>query len=638
MPVVTATKIARAYGTTRVLVDASVTIHRGERVGVVGANGAGKSTLGKILAGVEKADSGTVTYRRGASLIYLEQAPRLPAGTSACDVALSGLEAWCAARQRYEAAGRQIEGAATASLATATMEQAAAADDLERLGGWDLVHRAESILGHLGIVESQRDVDQMSGGEQRRVALARLLIAQPDLAVLDEPTNHLDVDTVAWLEHHLIEEYEGAVLLITHDRYLLDRVARRTVEVGRGGVTSYEGGYETYLQARAERFAHEERTERNRQNFLRRELEWLRRQPKARTGKSKARIHRIEGAVAQEGLDEESIVQIAAAEARTGKTILELEGVDVGRDQTTLARSVELHVTQGERIGVVGPNGCGKSTLLRTLIGELEPLAGQVTLGVNTRAAYLDQSRGGLVDSATVYENVIGDLASVRVGDLTLTPRAYLERFLFDEQSQRSYVSTLSGGERARVALAAMLVQPANLMVLDEPTNDLDIPTLAALESFLLEFGGTTIVVTHDRYFLDRIATSILAFEDDGSLRRFHGSYSSYLAQRGIDKEVGQEPVHVQAVGVSKRGARSDKLSYREKKDLAGLPDQIEAKETQIAEIERLLADPATYAERRGEVAELTRDLESSKSEVEAMILRWEELETKNEAAIQDRK
>ncbi len=633
MPVVSATEISRHYGVHRILDGASVTIQRGERVGMVGANGAGKSTLSRILAGLETPDSGSLTRRRDASILYLEQSPQLPDGTSARDVALGGLTEWCAARRRFDEVSETLAEAQGDALRAATEAQAAAADDLERLGGWELLHRADSILGHLGIADAQRDVGKMSGGEQRRVALARLLIARPDLAILDEPTNHLDVATVEWLERHLLEDFEGAVLLVTHDRYLLDRVADRTLEVGRGKVVSYAGGYETYLQARAERLAHEERTERNRQNFLRSELEWLRRQPKARTGKSKARVQRVLDAASQERAPEERVAQIAAAEARSGKTILEVEGAAIAAGDRVLAHSIDLFVTQGERIGVVGPNGCGKSTFLRCLVGEIEPTAGRVTRGANTRIAYLDQARSALDDEATVFENVIGDLATVRIGATDLTPRSYLERFLFDDAGQRSKVATLSGGERARVALAALLAQPANLMILDEPTNDLDIATLGALESFLLELGGTAIVVTHDRYFLDRIATSILAFEDD-RLQRFHGAYSAYLAESALAKDtVSAAPAEVAKPSRTKVPAPG-KLSYREQRELESLPDEIESIEARVAELEKALADPATYAERGAEVPGLVEQLEGGKAEAERLLARWEELEIRRESSV----
>jgi len=628
MPVVTATAIARSFGPHRVLDALSLSLHRGERVGLVGANGSGKSTLGRILAGIEAADAGEVTRRRDAKILYLEQAPVLPPGRSALDVALSGLEQWCDARQRHQALSARLEDSTldTAALNRIADEQHEAAAELERLGGWNLLHQAEAMLDHLGIADVHRDAAQMSGGEQRRVALARLLIAKPDLAILDEPTNHLDIATVAWLEQYLLEEHRGALLLITHDRYLLDRVAERTLEISDGAVFSYDGGYEAYLSARAERLAHAERTERNRQNFLRSELEWLRRRPKARTGKSRSRIERVEAAAAVAAPRAAATVAIEVAAARTGKTILELRDLRVRWGDSLLVDGLTLHLTQGERIGVVGPNGCGKTTLLRCVTGAIPPAAGEVVRGANTRIAYLDQTRSRLDLAATVYENVIGDLAAVRVGDRELTPRSYLERFLFADAAQRARVGTLSGGERARVALAALLAEPANLLVFDEPTNDLDIPTLAALESFLLEFPGTGIVVTHDRYFLDRIATSILAFTADASVERFHGGYSEYLERRPPEPRVQRDSARAAAATPARPPAR--KLSYREQREREALPDQIEALEARVAALEKQLADPQLYAERGAKVPELVSTLDAARAELDRLMSRWEELET----------
>jgi ATP-binding cassette subfamily F protein uup len=627
MPIVTATQVTRSFGPRRVLDAVSLSLRRGERVGVVGANGSGKSTLGRILAGVDAADSGEVTRRRDAKILYLPQAPVLPAGQTALDVALSGLEEWCDARRHHGSLSQQLERSdlSSAELEKVAHAQQEAAAALERLGGWNLLHRAEAILSHLDLAETHRDVAQMSGGEQRRVALARVLIANPDLAILDEPTNHLDIATVAWLEEYLLDQHEGALLLITHDRYLLDRVVERTIELNRGAVFSYAGGYEEYLAARAARRAHEERTERNRQNFLRGELEWLRRRPKARTGKSKSRIQRAEAAAGQLRPGTDAMVEIAAATARSGKTILELREVSVCWQGTRLVDALTLHLTQGERVGVVGPNGCGKTTLLRCLTGTVAPSAGEVVCGANTRIAYLDQTRSRLDLDATVFANVIGDLAVVRVGASELTPRSYLERFLFDDAAMRARVGTLSGGERARVALAALLAEPANLILFDEPTNDLDIPTLAALEAFLLEFGGTSIVVTHDRYFLDRVATSILAFTDAGRVERFHGSYSDYLERRQQRREK-TPPVGRASSAPAQAAAR--KLSYREKRERDALPDQIEAVEKRIAALAGQLADPVLYAERGSEVPGIVAALDTARAEVEQLMARWEELES----------
>jgi len=633
VPIVNATDLVRSFGDRRVLDGVSISIHRGERVGLLGRNGSGKSTLGRLLAAIDTPDAGMVARRRDARVVYLSQQPDLVDGTTARDVALSGLEAWSEARTRHERLSEEIHrgGLEPAALATRIAAQTAAADALEHHGGWDLVHRAESILQHLGIVDPGADVGRMSGGEQRRVTLARVLVGRPDLAVLDEPTNHLDLDTVAWLENHLLEDYEGALLLITHDRYILDRVATRTVELSDGRIFSYDGGYEAYLEARAERLAHVERAEQNRQRYVRTELEWLRRQPKARTSKSQARIDRIEAAAAIDKPRAEKTAEIEAAETRSGRTILELHGVGVRIGERALVRDLTLYLSQGERVGVVGPNGCGKTTLLRCLSGDLEPSAGEIVRGANTRIAYLDQLRGGLDDSATVFENAIGDRGVVRVGGRDITPRDYLERFLFDSRRQRDKVGILSGGERARVVLAKLLAEPANLLILDEPTNDLDVETLEALEAMLLDFGGTVLVVTHDRYFLDRIATSILAFEEDGTVVRHHGSYSGYLDKRQRAQAAKPRVEKIVAADAPLRPAKPAKLSYAEERERRELPERIEVVEQRIAALEGELADPGLYATRRAEVGTLVAALASARREADTLVARWEQLETRFE-------
>jgi ABC transport system ATP-binding/permease protein len=632
VPVVNATDLHRSFGDRQVLDGVSLAIHRGERVGLLGRNGSGKSTLGRLLAGVEAPDAGTVARRRDARVVYLSQQPDLAGGQTAIEVALSGLEAWCDARARYERLSEVLHrgGLDERALAARIAEQTTAAEDLERHGGWDLVHRAESILQHLGIVDPGADVGRMSGGEQRRVALARVLVGRPDLAVLDEPTNHLDLDTVAWLESHLLDEYEGALLLITHDRYILDRVVTRTVELSGAKLYSYDGGYETYLEARAERMAHAERAEQNRQRYVRSELDWLRRQPKARTTKSQARIDRIEAAAAIEKPRAEKTATLDVAEVRSGHTILELHSLGLQPGERVLVRDLTLHLSQGERIGIVGPNGCGKTTLLRCLCGEIEPTSGRIVRGTNTRIAYLDQLRGGLDDGASVFENAIGDRGVVQVGGREISPRDYLERFLFDSRRQRDKVGVLSGGERARVVLARLLASPANLLVLDEPTNDLDVETLEALESMLLEFGGTVLVVTHDRWFLDRIATSVLAFEEDGSVVRHHGTYSDYLARR---RRAAAKPRAEKPAPAAAQPPRAAKLSWAEERERRELPDRIEAIEVRVAEHEAALADPEVYVSRSADVPGLVAGLAAARAEADALVARWEELETRFEAA-----
>jgi ATP-binding cassette subfamily F protein uup len=638
-PVLSAQDLHKAYGARAILDGVSVSIHAGERIGLVGVNGAGKTTLVRVLAGLEVADSGTVSRRRGASVAVLEQEPWLDPALSAREVALSGLEAWSEAKARHDAAGAAL-GRGGGPAGDVLAAQARAADDVERLGGWDMSHQALAILDHLGIVDPDALVGTMSGGERRRVALAKILVGRPDLAVLDEPSNHLDVETIEWLEQYLSEEHPGALLFITHDRYLLDRVATRTWEIDEGSLYSYDGGYEDYLESKAERLALEDRTEQNRQNFLRRELEWLRRQPKARTGKQKARIQRAETTKAIVPPKLQGRAVITAETSRLGKTVLELKGISIELGGRTLVDRLDLIVGRGERIGVVGKNGTGKTTLLRALLGEVEPSEGAIDVGQSTKIAYFDQHRAGLEDAESVFDNVGGEKGRVEIGGQTLDIYSYLERFSFDRHKQRQPVGSLSGGERARVALAKMLAQRANLFLFDEPTNDLDVETLSALEEMLTEMDGSAIVVTHDRWFLNRVATAVVAFEGDGKVIRYAGTYDDYRAQKAAAEAQRAEassardrlaPEKAAPAEAAKKPAKG--LSYSERIELEQILDRIEASEQTVSELEAQLGDPTLHARRGHEVPALMARLTAAKADAAALTTRWEELETKRESA-----
>jgi ABC transport system ATP-binding/permease protein len=637
MPVLTAQELRRTYGAHTVLADVSVAVHSGERVGLVGRNGSGKSTLARILARAEAPDAGQVVVRRDARVEYLSQEPSFDGDPTARDAVLGGLGPWRAARTRHGALSEALAkgGGDMAALLDA---QAAAGADVERLGGWQLEHRAEAVLGHLGITRLDQRVGTMSGGERRRVGLARLLVSQPDLAILDEPTNHLDLATVEWLESHLAHELTGALLLVTHDRYLLDRVVTRTLEIDGGSLHSYEGGWEAFLEARAERMAHAARTEANRRNFLRRELEWLRRQPKARTGKQKARIQRAEAAQSQTAPAAVRAVELSVQETRTGGTVLELLGVGIELGGHRLVRGLDLTLSPGERVGIVGPNGAGKTSLLRAILGEVAPAEGRVVLGARTRVAYLAQSRSALDDDATVAENVAGQRREVDFQGRRVHMNTYLERFLFEPDRMRQPVGSLSGGERARVALAKLLLEPANVLLLDEPTNDLDVDTLGALEQMLVELEGVALVVTHDRYFLDRVATAILAFEGDGRLVRYAGNYSSYRVQRERaergqqEASKGAQPSAAEPARPLPKAAPRGGLTYGERLELEGIVERIEEAEAEVARRESALADPDLYRDRPSEVAVLLGELEEARKIAQGLVDRWAELEAKREA------
>jgi ABC transport system ATP-binding/permease protein len=632
MSVLSGQELSKSYG-ERVLLDrVSVTIADGERVGVVGRNGAGKSTLAKILAGAEPADGGTIAVRRGARVAYLAQEPVLDGTRTVRDVVEEGLAASFAARRRHEELSQKIatgDGDVDALVA----EQHDVAAEIERLGGWDRSHEVERVLEKLGASDViDRAAGQLSGGQRRRVALAQVLVGAPDVMILDEPTNHLDADTIDWLERHLAEEYRGAVLLVTHDRWLLDRVADRTLEVERGALYSYDGGYAEYLGAKAERLVLAERTERNRQNFLRKELDWLARQPKARTTKQKSRIGRAEAARDIQVVRDDGPVVLSADVAEVGRSILDLRGITlkVPGGERVLVKGFDLALTSGDRLGILGPNGAGKTTLLRVINGELPPAEGAITLGRRVRIGYLDQQRATLDPELSVLEQVSRSVPTVEKD--RVDPRTYLERFNFEGSAQKKKIGALSGGERARVALAMLLASACNLLLLDEPTNDLDTDTLSALEDFLSTYEGSILVVTHDRYFLDRVTNGMLYFEGDGRVTRYAGSYQAYAATRA--REAEQKPKAVAPVAKPKaERPKNAGLSKNEQKELDGIMDRIDEAERTAAAVEAELGDPTLYTTADDGRAKAIRGrLEEARAVVAKLTARWEELEAKKEA------
>jgi ABC transport system ATP-binding/permease protein len=637
LTILTANDLRLRHGIREILTGASLGIEARERVGLVGRNGSGKTTLVRILAGELVPDAGEVVRRVGLRVGYLSQDPVLPPRLTAVEAVLAGLPEWTAALARHAELTARL-AAGQGELESLLTAQAAAAAEVERLGGWDKRHEAATVLGHVGVERIDAEVGPMSGGERRRVALARVLVSAPDLAILDEPTNHLDIGAIEWLERWLVERLPGALVLVTHDRYLLDRVVTRTLEVEDGKVFAYEGGWAEYLEAKAERQAHAERTEANRRNFLRRELEWLRRTPQARTTKQKARIDRAEAALTQRPRAAERDARIALDHVRSGNVVLEAEALAVEIGGRRLVDGLTLRLSQGERIGIVGPNGCGKTSLLRVLTGQDPPAAGTVVHGKNTRVAYLDQQRSVLRDDATVFDIVAQGGGSIELGGQALEVRAYLERFLFSPHEQRKRVGELSGGERARVALALTLRDGANVVVLDEPTNDLDVTTLAALEQALLDYPGTLLVVTHDRFLLDRIATAVLVFEEGGRVERHEGGYADYLARRPKPEPLAApagarrgEPAPTRAKKDAPAPAAKRGLSWAEQRELEGLLDRVDAAEREVAALEAELADASFYARPDAERRAFFEQIAAARAAAEVVTARWAELEERRE-------
>jgi ATP-binding cassette subfamily F protein uup len=663
VPALVAQLLKKSFGPQVVLDGASFSLDRGEKVALIGANGAGKSTLAKILAGEETADEGTVSVRRGLSIAYLSQEPVLAPEKSAREVVEDALVEWRAATARHAEVSARLSHTSGAEHDALLAEQARLDDAITHHGGWDRGHEALDVLHRLGVREVDRPVGPRSGGERRRVALARILVARPDVMILDEPTNHLDADTAEWLEDTL-RALPGAIVLVTHDRYFLEAIATRIVELERGKLSSYDGAFSDYLEKKSELLEHEERVEQNRQNILRRERAWLARGPKARSTKQKARIHRAEALEDQGAATAGRPGQVSLSTApmgRLGKTILELRALELAVPGKILTRPFDLFVCAGERIGVLGPNGAGKTTLLRAILGEMAPRSGEIVVGKNTRIAYLDQARAGLDDDKSIFDDVRGPAGGtmVTLGDRELDLRTYLELFLFDPSKQRQKVGALSGGERARVALAKMLKEGANLLLFDEPTNDLDLPTLAALEELLLEYAGSVIVVTHDRAFLDRVATATLAFEVEpdsdapAQVERHAGGYEDYASHQRARRAMAasERPRGDRSTGEAREGREAapgvaggesplaipatpaipamKKLSYAERQELEGLPDRIDETEQKVRSIEETLADPALYASRGAEVPALTAELARLREEASRLLSRWETLEAR---------
>ena len=641
MALLTLTEIRKNYDENRPLLrGVSMVVGESDRIGLIGPNGAGKSTLLKIMAGREIADDGERVTRRGLQVGYLEQEPRFPNEMSIREAVHQGLAGREQILEKLDQLYALMADPATSAedLARYARRQEKLAHQLEDIGGHDVEHKIEAAIHGVGLPDCDALCGNLSGGESRRVALAQLLVATPDLLLLDEPTNHLDAFVVAWLERKL-SNLKVPLVLVTHDRFLLDRVTNRIVEIDRGQAFAYEGSYSKYVEARAARLESEAKTERSRLLLLRRETAWMRAGVQGRGTKAKARIQRFHSLVDNAPITNPDDLQLAfPAGPRLGTKVIELHNVNHSYDDHQVLPTMDLTIENGMRLGVIGANGAGKSTLLNILLRKLKPSQGEIVFGETVKTGCIEQKRSELDPNNTVVEEIAGKADHVVIGGKHIHIVSFLDRFLFPGDHKHVSIGGLSGGERGRVLLAKLMLSGANVLVLDEPTNDLDLGTLRALEEALLAFPGAVIVVSHDRWFLDRGATHVLHLDKENQKPRLHtGSASSLLERIALDAPSSNsddaDGTGTSAVSstpkpapVIKSKPSVKKLSYKEKRELEEVQKRIDELEEQMQAIDDKLADPATYLEDHGIAGKLNAERDDAESQLEQAMERWAEL------------
>lgn len=605
--------------------NASFNIGWTDRVGLIGVNGSGKTTLLRIIAGEEKQDAGKVIVADGKIIGYLPQNPVFEPNETVLDALFSRSNDVLQLIRDYEAVCEEITHNNDPKLVTRMSELS---QKIDAAGAWELETKAKTILSKLGIIELEAKVGELSGGQRKRIALAHALIVQPDLLILDEPTNHLDAETIEWLEEYL-SRYSGGLLLVTHDRYFLDRVTNRILEVDHNDIRSYDGNYIYYLETKAaeeERLATEEH---KRKQLVKQELAWLRRGAKARTTKQKARIERAEELINAPKLQQKENLDISVAGRRLGTKTIEFENVSKAYDDKQLVKDFTYVVTRGESIGIIGPNGSGKTTLLDMITERVKPDKGKVEIGPTVVIGYYDQESRTLNDDQRVIDYVreAGDHVETADGS-TITASQLLERFLFPPTVQFANIGKLSGGERRRLYLLRILMGAPNVLLLDEPTNDLDIPTLVALEEYLDYFNGVVIAVSHDRYFLDRVADHVFRFEGNGYIREYPGNYSAFLEIHEREEREREETEKAKRKSVIKEAPKpvqdkARKLSFKEKKELETLEAAIAKAETRKSEIAEILTkETSNY----GRIQQLSEEMQTIDAQLDKDVTRWAEL------------
>ena len=637
--------IELAFGHVALLDDVALHVERGERIGLIGRNGAGKSSLLSLIAGLRDPDDGSITRASGVSVALVEQEPSLPAGGTVLEAVTSGLPA-AALVVAYEHAAHRV---VTDHSDDAMNELASAQSALDAVNGWTVAHRLERVMTRFELDPDAR-IAELSGGQSKRVALARAMVIEPDLLLLDEPTNHLDIETIAWLESLLVE-FAGSVIFITHDRAFLDAVATRIVELDRGRLASYPGSYAAYRRRKAEELEVERMENAKFDKVLAQEEAWIRQGVEARRTRNEGRVRRLEHLRDERAARRERSKDVRLAVdtgGRSGKLVAELTGVwksfGEGGQKRTVVRDFTVTIMRGDRVGLIGRNGAGKTTLLKLILGDLEPDAGKIRRGTNQSVAYFDQTRAVLDPDKTLLETISPGSDWIEIGEGANLQRkhvmSYLGDFLFAPERARSPVKSLSGGERNRLLLARLFARPANVLVLDEPTNDLDVDTLELLEALLIDYSGTIFLVSHDRAFLDNVVTQTIAYEGEGRWREYVGGYADTEAARA--REAAARPAVVAATRpaqASKPGQpraatpAPSRLGFKEQRELAALPELITTLEAEQAAIAVRLADPNLYRAAAGEALRLQQRAAKIQGELDAAIERWDTLERRAAAA-----
>lgn len=625
MSLLSAENLYKTYGEKVLFDHISFVVSEQQRIGLIGVNGTGKSTLLKVIAGIESPDEGEILHANQFSIEYLPQNPEFTEELTVLEQIFKGGSPLMQVLRDYEQALADLE--ADPENAKKQEKFLAMQQKMDESDAWDANTLAKTILTKLNITDFSQSVKHLSGGQKKRVAIAKALIQPADLLILDEPTNHLDNETIEWLEEYL-GQYPGALLLVTHDRYFLNRVTNRIFELDKGKLYTYDGNYELFLEKKAEREEKAISDERKRQNLLRRELAWLRRGAKARSTKQKARIGRVEKLQQQKSRVTEGQIDIAIGSSRLGNKVLEIEDVTAYYEGKPLIDHFSYIVTPGERLGIIGPNGSGKSTLLNILAGRTEPDSGSVEIGQTVKLGYYTQDNDNMNEDLRVIEYIKEAAEVIRTADgQVITAEQMLERFLFPREAQWTYIRKLSGGERRRLYLLRTLMGEPNVLFLDEPTNDLDTQTLTILEDYLDHFPGVVITVSHDRYFLDRVVDHLIAFEGNGVIRRFEGNYTEYLQVRNREKEKALKAERSKAKEEPQKSKdkkdRPKKLSYKDQQEWQQIEDRIAGLEEQLAALQKQIEEAGNDFDK---VQELYQKQQDAEQELEQAMERWAEL------------